>query len=522
MSLFRTKSVETMLAEREDSKHSLKRALGAFDLVSIGIGCIIGTGIFVLTGVAASRYSGPALVVSFIIAGLACAFAALAYAEFASMIPLAGSAYTYSYATMGELIAWIIGWDLILEYGVAASAVAVGWSGYFTKIMHNWFGIELPAHWVDAPWMASAIDTPKLIDYFVDPSLWQHFNLLHLFTTATEPTGHYFNLPAAIIILAITALLVVGIRESANVNTVIVGIKVIVVLFFILLGVWFIKPGNWTPFAPFGWNGIMTGAAIIFFAYIGFDAVSTASEESKNPQRDLPIGIIGSLIVCTILYIAVSAIMTGVVPYKELGTAAPMAYVFESINMGWASGLISIGAICGITSVLLVTLYGQSRLFFAMSRDQLLPKFVAAVHPKFKTPALITVITGVVMAVLAAITPIDIIAELANIGTLFAFALVSAGVVILRVKRPDVKRVFKCPLVPLIPALAIIFCFYLMISLPILTWVRFITWLLIGFVIYFTYGYFHSKLAVQPVKVEEKTENTAEDKANEEPESPKE
>lgn len=519
MSLFRTKSVETMLAEREDPKHQLKRVLGAFDLVSIGIGCIIGTGIFVLTGVAASRYSGPALIVSFIIAGLACAFAALAYAEFASMIPLAGSAYTYSYATLGELLAWIIGWDLILEYGVAASAVAVGWSAYFTNIANNFlqvFNIKIPMHWVNAPWAASTIETPKLIDYFFKPELWQNFDLLHLFAASTVPTGDYFNLPAVIIILLITTLLVIGIRESANVNTIIVSIKVVVVLFFIFLGVWFIKPVNWIPFAPFGWGGIMTGAAIIFFAYIGFDAVSTAAEETKNPQRDLPIGIIGSLIICTILYIAVAAIMTGIVPFNELGTAAPMAYVFEKINMSWASGLISLGAICGITSVLMITLFGQSRLFFAMSRDNLLPAFVSAVHPKFKTPALITIITGTVMAVLAAITPIEIIAELANIGTLFAFILVSGGIMVLRKTRPDLKRVFKCPWVPVIPILAILFCFYLMISLPIITWVRFVVWLLIGFIIYFSYSRFHSKLAHKEV-VNEPVELKAQDKTPEPP-----
>lgn len=510
MSLFRTKSIETFLKERDDPKCTLKRALGPFDLISLGIGCIIGTGIFVLTGVAASKYSGPALVISFIIAGLACAFAALCYAEFASMIPLAGSAYTYSYATLGELIAWIIGWDLILEYGVSSSAVAVGWSGYFSHIVNNFleiFNTKIPHEWINAPFVSSPIETPKLIDFFFKPELWQNFDLLKLFQTSVVLSGNYFNLPAFCIILIITALLVIGIRESANINTLIVSIKVMVVLFFILLGVWFIKPINWTPFAPYGWGGIMTGAAIIFFAYIGFDAVSTAAEEAKNPQKDLPIGIIGSLLICTILYISVSAIMTGIVPYKELGTPAPMAYVFSKINMEWASGLISIGAICGITSVLLVLLYGQSRLFFAMSRDQLLPSSICTVHPKFKTPALITIITGSIAAILAALTPIDIIAELANIGTLFAFVLVSAGIMILRKTRPELKRVFKCPGVPIIPILSILFCLYLMISLPILTWIRFLTWLIIGLIIYFVYGKFHSKLNIIEKTKEEITES---------------
>ena len=502
MSVFRTKRVTRFLDEQAKSPNELKRTLTAFDLTLIGIGCIIGTGIFVLTGVAASKYAGPALVISFIMSSLACGFAALCYAEFASMIPLAGSAYTYSYATLGEFVAWIVGWNLILEYGVSASAVAVGWSAYFMHIVNNLlevFGLRIPNEWISAPWAASPIETPKLIDYFFHPDLWAKFDLGGLLSNSVVSTGAHFDLPAFLIVLLITTILVVGVSESAKVNRIIVTVKIAIVLFFIVLGVWFIKPTNWIPFAPFGWGGIMTGAAIIFFAYIGFDAVSTAAEEAKNPQKDLPIGIIASLIVCTIFYIAVALIMTGVVPYAELNTAAPMAYVFDKINMSWASGLISLGAIAGITSVLLVTLYAQTRLFYAMSRDRLLPKFVSAVHPKFKTPANITIITGILAATLAAFVPIDIIAELTNIGTLSAFLVVSAGVIVLRKKRPDLKRNFKCPWVPVVPILAILFCLYLMISLPVLTWIRFIAWIIIGCFIYFGYGYTHSKLA--PTKV---------------------
>jgi basic amino acid/polyamine antiporter, APA family len=456
---FAKKSIDAMLSQAEAKGHKLKKVLGPVDLTFLGIGAIIGTGIFVLTGVAAAIHAGPAVIISFVISGLACALAALCYAEFAAMIPVAGSAYTYAYAGLGELLAWIIGWDLILEYAVGSMTVAVGWSGYFVNLLDG-VGIHLPK--------------------------W----------ATTMP----LNIPAVIIVGLMTSLLVKGMKESAKFNNVIVITKLAVIFFFIGLGIFYVKPANWSPFVPFGFSGIMTGAAIVFFAYIGFDAVSTTAEEAKNPQRDLPIGIIASLIVCTILYIAVAAILTGIVHVHELGQnqsflSAPIAYALKLIKQNWASAIISVGAIAGITSVLLVMLMGQPRVFFAMSRDRLLPAGMSKVHPRFGTPFVTTIITGGVVAVGAMAFPIDKLAEMTNIGTLFAFALVSASVLILRKTRPEAKRPFRVPLFFIVAPLSILSSIYLMLSLPVLTWVRFLVWLDIGLLIYYFYSRRHSLLA---------------------------
>jgi len=464
-SLLRTKPLQSLLQDTDDEQRGLKRALRWWDLVAIGIGCIIGVGIFVLPGVEAAKHAGPGIILSFVVAGAACACAALCYAELAAMIPVAGSAYTYGYATLGEIVAWIIGWDLILEYMVGASLVSIGWSAYLVNF----------------------------VDHIVGPFGWK---VDHRFVAA--PWGDqpgFFNLPALLIVLFLSWLLVRGIKESSRVNTVMVVIKLIVILVFIALASWYIKPSNWTPFMPFGFGGVMTAAAIVFLAYVGFDAVSTTAEEAVNPQRDLPIGIIGSLVVSTVLYVAVAAIMTGVVPYQQLGVADPVALVLNVLEMPWASMLISVGALAGITSVLLVLLMGQPRILFAMSRDGLLPPLLSRVHARYRTPYLTTLITGCVVAVSAALTPINVVAELCSIGTLFAFVIVSAGVIVLRYSRGDVPRPFKVPLFPLVPALGIVLCSYLMISLPGVTWLRFAVWLVIGLVIYASYSFRHSGLA---------------------------
>lgn len=468
--IFRVKPINQLLQDGEGGK-SLNKVLGSFELTMLGVGAIIGTGIFVLTGVAAANYSGPALILSFIISGLACAFAGLCYAEFAAMVPVAGSAYTYGYAALGEIWAWIIGWDLILEYAVAIAAVAIGWSGYIVNLLSA-IGINLPKQIINAPGV----------------------------------NGGVINLPAILIIAVITGLLIIGVKESTTVNNIMVGIKLIVVLLFIIIGVTHVKPSNWTPFMPYGWKGVFQGASIIFFAYIGFDAVSTAAEEVKNPQKDLPRGIILSLIICTILYIVVSAILTGMVPYIQFKeTSAPVAFALQQIGINWGSALVSVGAVCGITSVLLVMMFGQTRVFFAMSRDGLLPKVFGEVHSKFRTPVKSTVLVGIVTALMAGFTPIGIVAELTNIGTLAAFMIVSAAVIVLRKKRPDLKRSFKCPMVPAVPMMAILFCGYLIYSLPRITQYRFIAWLAIGLVVYFMYGIKHSTI--------DKYENTVENEA---------
>lgn len=462
MSLFRKKPVEELL--QTANNHQLSRALGAMDLTLLGIGAIIGTGIFVLTGVAAAQHAGPALILSFVLAGLACVFAALCYAEFASTVPIAGSVYSYSYFTLGEIVAWLIGWDLILEYGLAVAAVAVGWSGYFQSLLSG-FGIKLP---------------------------------VALSASPGSVPGAIFNLPAFCIIFIMTFLLSRGVRESARVNNIMVFIKLAVILVFIAVGIFYVKPANWTPFMPFGFEGVVTGAATIFFAYLGFDAVATAAEEVKNPKRDLPIGIIGSLAVCTILYIAVSAILTGMVPFSKLDVAAPVAFAMAFVGQSWFAGLISVGAICGITTVLLVMLYAQVRLFFAMSRDGLVPTVFSKVHPKHKTPYTSTWLTGLIIATISALVPLGTLAHLVNIGTLTAFILVSCAVLILRKTHPNLKRAFRCPAVPVVPILSILFCGYLMISLPAITWKMFVIWMVIGLVVYNVYSRKHSLLGKQP------------------------
>jgi basic amino acid/polyamine antiporter, APA family len=464
--LLKTKSIEQLVGDVEHGSKALKRTLTAMDLTLLGIGAIIGTGIFVLTGTAAARAAGPAIVLSYVLAGVACGFAALCYAEFAAMIPISGSAYTYAYATLGEIFAWMIGWDLILEYAVGSMTVAVGWSGYFQRILAG-FGVHLPT------WMMAA--------------------------PAAAP-GALINLPAVIIVLGIMTLLVIGVRESARFNAAMVAIKLAAVLFFIAVGVTYVKPANWSPFMPYGFPGVMTGAAVVFFAYIGFDAVSTTAEEAKNPSRDLPIGIIASLVVCTILYLAVAGILSGIVPvvqYKDdlQFINAPVGYALALIHKDWAAGLVSAGAVAGITSVLLVMLMSQPRIFFSMSRDQLLPAGVSKVHPRFRTPYITTMITCFIVALVAGFVPIEILGEMTSIGTLFAFVVVSLAVIVLRVKRPDARRPFRVPFGFVIPVLGVLSCLYLMVSLSVMTWVRFLGWLDVGMVIYWFYGRTHSPLA---------------------------
>ncbi len=406
--LLKTKSIEQLVGDAEHGAKALKRTLSGWDLTLLGIGAIIGTGIFVLTGTAAANQAGPAIVLAYVAAGLACAFAALCYAEFAAMIPISGSAYTYAYATLGEIFAWMIGWDLILEYAVGSMTVAVGWSGYFQRILAG-FGLHLPA------WMSAA--------------------------PATGVEGALINLPAIFIVLVITALLVIGVRESARFNAAMVAVKLVAIVFFLIVGVGYVNPANWSPFMPYGYQGIFAAAAVVFFAYIGFDAVSTTAEEAKNPSRDLPIGIIASLVICTVLYLAVAAVLSGIIPvvqYKDDASFlnAPVGYALAVINQGWAAGLVSAGAVAGITSVLLVMLMSQPRIFFSMSRDQLLPPGVSKVHPTFRTPYITTIITGVIVAIVAAFTPIQVLGEMTSIGTLFAFVIVCAAVMILRTQAP--------------------------------------------------------------------------------------
>jgi basic amino acid/polyamine antiporter, APA family len=461
--LLRTKPMTRLIADTEVEGHRLRRALTAWDLTAIGIGCIIGVGIFVLPGVQAATNAGPGIILSFAIASIACACSALCYAELAAMIPVSGSAYTYGYATLGEIFAWIIGWDLILEYMVAAILVATGWSAYFVNLLRSGFGLELPKAITASPFDA----TPGLL-----------------------------NLPAVGIVLVITWLLARGIKESSRVNLFIVIIKLAVVVFFIVTAVGHVDPAKWQPFLPFGFKGVITAAGIVFLAYVGFDAVSTTAEEAKNPQRDLPIGIMASLIVATVLYMAVAAIMTGIVPYKELGVADPVALVLNRLNMPMASAIISVGAIAGITSVLLVLIMGQPRILFAMSRDGLIPPTLSRVHPRHKTPYVTTWLTGVIVAIAAALTPINVSAELCSIGTLFAYIIVAAGVIVLRYVRPDIHRPFRAPLSPVLPGLGILLCAYLMASLPLVTWMRFLVWLALGLVIYFSYSRRKSALHV--------------------------
>ncbi|MES1165562.1 MAG: amino acid permease [Verrucomicrobiota bacterium] len=478
--LFATKSVDQLRADSEHT-HGLKRTLTATDLVMLGIGAIIGTGIFVLTGHAAAANAGPAVVLSFVVAGVASGFAGLCYAEMASMIPVAGSAYTYSYATMGELVAWIIGWDLILEYMVGAATVSVGWSGYVVSFLHNVVGISLPSQWTNPP--------------FRYDDVLGHFVM----------TGAVINVPAIFITLLATLILIVGIKESARFNSAIVAIKVTVVLLFLVFAVRFIKPENWQPFIPanegpgkYGFSGIMRGASVVFFAYIGFDAVSTTAQEAKNPRRDLPIGILGSLAICTVLYIAVSLVLTGVVPFKQLSVPHPMGLGAAATGMTWLEAAVELGAIAGLSSVMVVMLMGQPRVFFSMALDGLFPPFATKIHPRFGTPYVTTIIAGSFCALCGALFDIGVLGHLVSIGTLFAFALVSLGVLILRRTRPDLPRTFRVPGgAYLVPLGGVATSLYIIYEAGWQTQLRLIAWMAIGLIIYAAYGRRHSKLRAE-------------------------
>jgi APA family basic amino acid/polyamine antiporter len=498
--LLKVKSLDMIAAEAaETGEHSLKRALGPLNLVSLGIGAIIGAGIFVLTGQAAAEYAGPAIVLSFVLAGVACAFAGLCYAEFASLIPIAGSAYTYGYATLGEIFAWIIGWDLVLEYAFGAATVASGWAGYFVSFLQDW-GIHIPPEVIGSYGEKFVLYNGRWMDIMTLPS-------------GVNPAGmevhtSVFNLVAFLAICVVTAVLVIGIKESANLNTGIVIVKVTIVLLFIGIAATYVlnhpqlAAANWHPFIPpntgsyghFGFSGIATGAAVVFFAYIGFDAVSTAAQEAKNPQRDMPIGILGSLVICTVLYILVAWLLTGVVSYTKLSVPDPVAVGIDATGIRWGSFLVKVGAIFGLGTVMLVMLLGQSRVFYSMSRDGLLWKWASAIHPRFRTPWISNIVMGLFVAVFGALIPISDLSKLVSIGTLLAFVIVCAGVWILRVRRPDLHRPFKTPWVPVVPILGIVVAGYLMASLPATTWYRLIGWLIIGMFIYFLYGKNHSKV----------------------------
>ncbi|KAA0250039.1 amino acid permease [Acidobacteria bacterium ACD] len=488
--LFARKPLSLLLEEMK-GENRLRRVLGPVQLTSLGVGAIIGAGIFVATGAAAHNVAGPALMLSYVVAGVTCVFAALCYAEFASMVPVAGSAYTYAYATLGELLAWVIGWDLVLEYAVGSATVATGWSGYFQNVLSK-VGYQLPELLRESPWR-------------YNPA-----------TGGLDPTGSLLNLPAIVIVAVVTVILVKGIQESASFNAAMVGVKVAAVLFVIVVGAFFVDGANWKPFAPYGWTGVsffghhvagqadpqgaplgmLAGAAIIFFAYIGFDSVSTHTEEAKNPQRDVPIGIVTSLVVCTVLYIAVVAVLTGMVKYDQLDINAPVSRAFQQKGIGWAEGLIALAGVAGITSVLLVMMLSGPRVFLAMARDGLVPRSVfGVVHPRFRTPWRSTILIGLFVATLSGLLPIDALLHLTNIGTLLAFVIVCAAVLIMRRSHPEAERPFRCPWVPVVPVAGIVSCLLLMFSLPTANWWRLFVWLGIGFLIYFGYGRRHSVLA---------------------------
>jgi APA family basic amino acid/polyamine antiporter len=504
VSLFARKSIDQLQSDAfAEGAHTFKRVLGPWNLISLGIGAIIGTGIFVLTGSAAAQYAGPAIVWSFVLAGIGCVFAGLCYAEFAAMIPIAGSAYTYGYATLGEFVAWIIGWDLMLEYMFGAATVAVGWSGYVNSMLRD-IGVHLPPALTNSP--GALVQLPETGGWVrVTEGLARSLAERGVDIQSLPQANGVFNVVAALGIAAITMLLVLGIKESARFNNVAVIIKLGVVVLFIFAGGWYILQNmsmaqdNWTPFIPdntgpgqFGFEGIVRASGVIFFAYIGFDAVSTTAQEAKNPQKDMPIGIMGSLLICTVLYILVSGIMTGIVNYPQLNVAEPIAVAIDQVGIPVLQGLVKVGAIAGLTSVLMVMLLGQPRIFHTMAKDGLLPPVFSRVHPKFRTPYVSTILTGVICGVVSGLVPIGILGELVSIGTLLAFVIVCGGVWYLRVKEPNRPRPFKTPLVPLVPILGILVCGYMMAGLPADTWLRLIVWLVIGFVIYFAYSQHHS------------------------------
>lgn len=479
-SLFARKPLDGLLAEGETRGATLRKVLGTKDLIALGVGAIIGAGIFALVGTAAAGDAsrpgaGPALVLSFLLTGVACAFAGLCYAEFASVVPISGSAYTYAYATLGELVAWVIGWDLILEYAVGNVAVAVSWSGYFCELLRG-FGIEFP-RWL-ATDLRTALHTPAIVDgaprVFGIPII--------------------FNLPAVSIVAALTVLLVIGIKESSRFTNLMVLVKLLILGFFVFVGVFYIRPENWTPFAPNGWAGIQAGAAVIFFAYIGFDAVSTVAEECKNPKRDLPRGILGSLAICTVVYILVAAVLTGMIPWNQLNTAEPLSVAMRVVHKNWAAGIVAFGSVVAHTAVLLVFQLGQPRIFFSMARDGLLPSSFSSIHPRYRTPHVTTILTGVFVGGTACFASLEEMADLCNIGTLSAFVLVCVGVVVLRIQDPGRERPFRVPFSPWLPLMGAASCVYLMLGLPTMAWTRFVLWLALGLAIYFLYGARNSRL----------------------------
>ena len=502
--LLATKPINEILEGAKEDKGGLRRTLGPVNLITLGIGAIIGAGIFVLTGQAAALYAGPAIVLSFVISGIGCAFAGLCYAEFASLIPIAGSAYTYAYATLGEIFAWIIGWALILEYSFGAATVASGWSGYLSALLAN-FNLHIPPQYTAVPgtklilfqgqWQMLSNALPAIAKAGINPASLPH------------ATG-IFNLVALVAILVITTILVIGVKESANLNSAIVMIKVSVVLVFIALAAIFVSKhpaiaaANWHPFIPpngghfgqFGWSGVLRGASVIFFAYIGFDAVSTTAQEARNPQKDMPIGIIGSLVICTVLYIIVAGLLNAVVPYSSLNVADPVAVGVNATGVRWGSILVNIGAVAGLGSVMLVMLLGQSRVFYTMSQDGLLPGWAGQVHPRFRTPWISSIVVGIPVAIAASFLPISELAQLVNIGTLSAFVIVCLGVWVLRRKQPDLDRPFRTPWVPLVPILGALISLALMAGLPETTWLAFLTWAVLGLILYFSYGRRHSRL----------------------------